>query len=87
MMGAVGFVGQKGFHAILANYHPDAERRPLLQRIMDSPWMPLKSLSDDDYESMLREKLIRTEAEIALIDERLVDLRPLSTEDDRSDRS
>ena len=38
-------------------------------RILHSRFNPMKVLSDEEYEGMLEEKLIRVEAEIALIDE------------------
>jgi hypothetical protein len=36
---------------------------------LDSKWSPVKVLSDDEYETMLKEKLLRVNAEIALVDE------------------
>ena len=43
-------------------------------------WSPLKTLSDEEYGDMLREKLLRVEAEIALVDEEVGRLR---AEDER----
>ncbi|KAL2164329.1 hypothetical protein VTH06DRAFT_3545 [Thermothelomyces fergusii] len=40
-----------------------------------STWSPIKPLSDKDYESILEEKLLRVEADIALIDDRIKELR------------
>jgi hypothetical protein len=42
---------------------------------LDSKWSPVSVLSDDEYESMLREKLLRVNAEIALIDDSIADLK------------
>lgn len=42
---------------------------------LDSKWSPMKVLSDQDYENMLREKLLRVNAEIALVDESIEALR------------
>ncbi|KAF8849873.1 hypothetical protein BDZ45DRAFT_662567 [Acephala macrosclerotiorum] len=42
---------------------------------LDSKWSPMKVLSDQDYEGMLREKLLRVNAEIALVDESIEALR------------
>lgn len=36
---------------------------------LDSKWSPVKVLTDDEYETMLQEKLLRVNAEIALVDE------------------
>ncbi|AEO57867.1 hypothetical protein MYCTH_2304576 [Thermothelomyces thermophilus ATCC 42464] len=40
-----------------------------------SSWSPIKQLSDADYENILEEKLLRVEADIALIDDRIKELR------------
>ncbi len=42
---------------------------------LDSKWSPMKVLSDQEYENMLREKLLRVNAEIALVDENIEALR------------
>ena len=40
-----------------------------------SRWSPIKQLSDQDYVNILEEKLLRVEADIALIDDRIKELR------------
>lgn len=40
----------------------------------ESKWVPLKSLSDDEYRGILGEKLLSIEAEIALIDDKIEEL-------------
>lgn len=42
---------------------------------LNSKWSPMKVLSDSEYENMLREKLLRVNAEIALVDESIEALR------------
>lgn len=42
---------------------------------LDSRWSPMRRLSGDEYETMLREKLLVVEADIALIDENIKALR------------
>lgn len=42
---------------------------------MASKWSPLKKLSDEEYTHMMGEKLLSVEADIALIDERVAQLR------------
>ena len=42
---------------------------------LNSKWSPMKVLSDKEYEDMLREKLLRVNAEIALVDESIEALR------------
>lgn len=42
---------------------------------MNSKWVPWKKLSDDEYEGMLGERLLKVDAEIAILDESLQALR------------
>ena len=42
---------------------------------------PMKSLSDKEYEDLLREKLLRVDAEIAVLDDQIAGLR--ATKDQR----
>ncbi|KAL8818692.1 MAG: hypothetical protein Q9223_002729 [Gallowayella weberi] len=42
---------------------------PRWKRILNSKWSPMKVLSDEEYENLLREKLVRVEAELAMVDE------------------
>lgn len=39
--------------------------------IFDSKWSPLKKLTDAEYADMMGEKILRVEADIALIDEHI----------------
>ena len=47
----------------------------MLERLANSRWSPVKILSDEEYENMLQEKLLRVEAEIAVLDEHIENLR------------
>ncbi|KAI6092507.1 hypothetical protein F4821DRAFT_224199 [Hypoxylon rubiginosum] len=42
---------------------------------LDSRWSPMKRLSDKEYEEKLEEKILRINAEIAIIDENIASLR------------
>lgn len=56
--------------------------KPLMQRMAESKWIPLRSLSDQEYREMLSEKLLSIEAEIALLDDKIEELeksRPVSS--------
>ncbi|MCJ1385766.1 hypothetical protein MMC17_008890 [Xylographa soralifera] len=46
-----------------------------LQRLASKKWIPMKSLSDEDYEGMLQDKLVKVEAEIAILDEDIAALK------------
>jgi hypothetical protein len=47
----------------------------LLSRFAKSKWSPMSVLTDEQYEEMLQEKLLKVEAEIAIIDERIEGFR------------
>ncbi len=51
----------------------DAKR--FWERIAEMKWSPLMAVSDEDYSNLLKEKLLRVEAEIALVDEEVERLR------------
>ena len=42
---------------------------------LDSKWSPMKRLTDKEYEEKLEEKILRLEAEIAIIDENIESLK------------
>ena len=41
----------------------------------DSKYSPMKVLSDEEYEKVLREKLVRVDADIALVNEDIKKMR------------
>lgn len=49
--------------------------KPLVNRIADSKWTPIRTLSDEQYKDMLRDKLMGVDVEISLIDDKLKELR------------
>ncbi|OJJ37563.1 hypothetical protein ASPWEDRAFT_39276 [Aspergillus wentii DTO 134E9] len=69
----LGYLGQSSYNAIdtWQMEHANTPTKPILQRMAESKWIPLKSLSDDDYRGMLSEKLLSIEADIAIIDEKI----------------
>ncbi|KAL4912475.1 hypothetical protein BDW62DRAFT_19308 [Aspergillus aurantiobrunneus] len=72
----LGYVGQTSYNAIdrwqLEQAHTPS--KPFLERLADSKWIPLKSLSNEEYRGILSEKLLSIEAEIALIDDKIEEL-------------
>ena len=43
----------------------------LWNKVAEMKWSPMKKLSDEEYGNMLKERLLRVEADIALVDEEL----------------
>ncbi|OQE27887.1 hypothetical protein PENSTE_c004G01230 [Penicillium steckii] len=72
----LGYGGQSAFNRVDAWQMGRAQTpsKPLMQRMAESKWIPLRHLSDEEYRSMLNEKLLSVEAEIALLDEKIEQL-------------
>lgn len=73
----LGYAGQKSYNYLDARHTHQSQiatgenqlERSIWRRVANSKYSPMKVLSDEEYEKVLREKLVRVEAEIALIDE------------------
>ncbi|OJD25865.1 hypothetical protein ACJ73_02762 [Blastomyces percursus] len=80
IFGVAGFLGQKSYDVIdgwQLSKDQTAPRKPLAQRVLESKWMLLKPLPDDEYIGMLNEKLLAVDAEIAVIDDKIAALKRL----------
>ena len=55
------------------------ETESLWRRVANSKWSPMKVLSDEEYENILQKKLLRVQAEIAVLEDDIEKLktRPL----------
>ncbi|KAL5335399.1 hypothetical protein BJX70DRAFT_390687 [Aspergillus crustosus] len=73
----LGYVGQASYNAIDRWQLEQANKpsKPFLERMAESRWIPLKSLTDDEYRGILSEKLLGIEVEIALIDDKIDELQ------------
>lgn len=47
-----------------------------------SRWSPLKKLTDQEYRDMMSEKMLRIDADIALIDDRIAELKKQAEEEE-----
>lgn len=47
----------------------------LWERVAEMKWSPMKTLSDEEYADILREKMLAVDAQIALVDEEVERLR------------
>ncbi|KAM0273951.1 hypothetical protein ACHAQH_008094 [Verticillium albo-atrum] len=65
-----GGIGQ-AFTNRLVNAPADPNSKSILQ----SKWSPLKKLTDDEYRDLMDEKILRVDTEIALIDDKIAELR------------
>ncbi len=74
LFGATGQVVYNMADARNSDFSPSPER-DLKDSWLNSKWSPMKVLSDTEYEAMLQEKLLRINAQIALVDESIEALR------------
>ena len=83
-----GYLGQTVYNALDARHSEQVaidiqaaaqgktnDGKRFWERIAEMKWSPLTAVSDEDYGHLLKEKLLRVEAEIALVDEEVDRLR------------
>jgi hypothetical protein len=77
MFSLFGFLGQTAVNRYDKSDMPlpDGPQLNFWQRFASLKWMPVTVLDDVEYEDMLREKQLKLEAEIALVDERIALLK------------
>lgn len=88
MFAILGYVGQRGYTwaderhservAIAAEWDPSQPRPKkvgMWERVAQMKWSPMKTLSDDEYANILREKMLAMDAQIALVDEEVERLK------------
>jgi hypothetical protein len=76
MFAIFGATGQAFYNRVDArNPESSGKTKDLKDSWLNSKWSPMKVLSDADYEKMLQEKLLKVNAEIALVDENIATLR------------
>lgn len=76
----LGGVLAAGGQAVLNRLGSKAKDEGSKQEWDWSRWTPLKKLSDYEYLHMLNEKLLKVEADIALIDDKIAELAKSNTE-------
>lgn len=52
-----------------------------------SKWSPITPLSDEDYEKILEERLLRVEADIAIVDDHIKELRESESQSKKAPES
>lgn len=91
MFGLFGFAGQKGYDFLDKKNSEEIEeeaamtargekKKNWLERVSEMKWSPMEALTDERYEDMLQEKLLKLEAEIAIIDDKIEAFRQKARE-------
>jgi hypothetical protein len=93
MFSLFGWGGQHGYNyldarnsselqeqAALKAKGEDKPKESLVLKFAKSKWSPMSVLTDDQYEEMMQEKLLKVEAEIAIIDDKIEAFRKKAAE-------
>ena len=84
MVGLYGFGGQLAYNLSFRDRTAiETSELSLFDRLARSKWIPLKTLSNEQYEDMLQEKLLQVETEIAVIDDKILAIQAQPHERDR----
>ena len=78
MFALFGAGGQYIFNAM--DDRPQNTDDNVFKKFANMKWTPVSVLSDADYAGMLREKLLKVDVEVALIDDRITELRKKAEE-------
>lgn len=80
VLSGMGYCGQVAYEKLDRQHtksltDKEDKSNNLLQRIAKSGWVPVQALTDEEYRDKLLEKLLRVDTEIALIDDRIEEIR------------
>lgn len=83
-----GYAGQMLYNALdrrhtqqIHQSATDKDSSSLWRRLANSKYSPMKILSDEEYEKILKGKLLRVEAEIAVIDDDIDKLKIVNSQE------
>ena len=76
MFSLFGTAGQWMYNSLAASPKADAgPQKNFWERVGERKWSPMKSLSNEEYAAMLRERQMKVDVEIAVIDDKIAALR------------
>ncbi|KAI4232947.1 MAG: hypothetical protein L6R40_007227 [Gallowayella cf. fulva] len=100
MFSVFGFAGQHLYNALDANHQLSLTNQPTTdaletptarpleprwRRMLNSRWSPMKVLSDEEYEQLLKEKLVRVEAELAMVEDNIEEIQQKARDGEKAD--
>lgn len=77
MCSLVGFMGQwmvNRYHA-KPNSNNASPEKGFWERMSDKKWSPVKMMSDEEYVALLEKKKLAVDAEISVLEDKIVELR------------
>lgn len=75
MFSIFGFLGQKTGNWYYARPLPDPEAKGFWRRMSERSFSPVTVLTNEQYAEMLREKLLKVDVEIAVIEDKIAALK------------
>ncbi|KAI7264295.1 hypothetical protein KC345_g8870 [Hortaea werneckii] len=77
MWGLSGLVGQATYNAMYAKPAVVVEgpKETFWERMAKKSWTPIKYVTNDEYAEMLREKMLKIDVEIAVLDDKIAELK------------
>lgn len=76
MFSIFGATGQWMYNRISAPRKADTEpKKNFWERVGERSWSPMKVLSNEEYAAMLRERQLKIDVEIAVIDDKIAELK------------
>ncbi|KAF1924213.1 uncharacterized protein M421DRAFT_425051 [Didymella exigua CBS 183.55] len=92
MFGLFGYAGQKGYNFLDEKNTEELQeearlaargekKKNFMERIAEMKWSPMEALTDERYDAILQEQLLKIEVEIALIDDRIEGFRRQAKEE------
>ncbi|KAK3721520.1 hypothetical protein LTR37_003076 [Vermiconidia calcicola] len=77
MFSLFGFLGQSAYNKISVKSESvrDESKQGFWRRMSEKSWSPVKIMNDEEYAEMLREKMLKVDVEISIIDDKIAALR------------
>ncbi|KAF2859960.1 hypothetical protein K470DRAFT_217922 [Piedraia hortae CBS 480.64] len=75
MWSLIGGLGQITHDALFNSVEEPQAKESFWKRVAQSKWSPVRVMSDKEYADVLREKIVKLDAEISLVDDEIAALR------------
>ena len=83
MFSLFGYLGQTTSSKVSTQRDISAQPKPgFWKRMSEKRWSPVKVMSNEEYAELLKEKMMKVDVEIALLDDKIAALREQAKEDD-----
>jgi hypothetical protein len=79
VFGIFSMLGQGAYNGLGIGEGQPENKMPWGQRLLESRWVPVHPLSNEDYLAMLDEKAVGINAEIGILDEKIAILQSSRT--------